>query len=305
VSRRRRVHIPGGYYHVTLRGNHRESIFRDPADRSTLDAIVRNASERTGARVLAYCWMTNHIHLVVQVDSEPLGRLMQPVGSKYARYFQRSSGTTGHLFERRYHAVVVRDGHQLLHVVRYVHFNPVRAGLVAEPGDYGWSSHRHYLGLRATPWVQPDVVLGSLAADSEEARRAFARFCGEALRSPECLATAREVLSGQAVPAQLPHRRAASPAWTLDQIVADVCRRTGVGEDHLVAPGKGHILSALRGEIAARAMATGSASLREVACRLQRDISSIARAASRWRRAHSSESCQMPNPVPLDDSGLT
>ena len=300
MSRRPRLHRPGGYYHVTLRGNHRQDIFRDPADRSMLDAIVRSASERTGARVLAYCWMTNHLHMVVQVEREPLERLMQPIGSKYARYLQRATDTTGHLFERRYHAVLVTHEHQLLHVVRYVHFNPVRAGLVAAPGDYLWSSHRQYLGQTARSWVYPEAVLKILAVDGVQARLAFAEFCGEALRSPECLAIARAALSHHPTPGRPVAAPTPGTTRTLDEIIAEVCGRSGVSESLLATPGKGHTLSALRGEIAGRAASDGIASITEVARRFNRDVSSLSRAASRWRRTRSSGSCQMPNPVPLE-----
>lgn len=303
MSRRRRLHVPEGYYHVTLRGNHRQSIFRDAADRSVLDAIVRGASERAGARVVAYCWMTNHIHMVVKVNEQPLGRLMQPIGSGYARYLQRQVGTTGHLFERRYHSVLVTGEHQLLQLVRYVHFNPVRAGLVAEPGAYPWSSHNHYLGARVAPWVHPQLVLGALDSDPGEARKAFARFCGEALRDPGLMSEARHALTGKRAAPESSIVRSAQPAWTLDKIVTDVCRRSGVPEQALTAPGKGHLLSELRGEIAARAVAAGCASLTDVARRLNRDLSSIARAASRWRQVRGSGSCQIANPAPL--KGLT
>ncbi len=300
MSRRRRLHRPGGYYHVTLRGNHRQEIFRDSADRSMLDAIVRRASERSGARVLAYCWMSNHIHLVVQVDRQPLGMLMQPVGSRYARYLQRAKGTTGHLFERRYHAVLVISEEQLLHVVRYVHFNPVRAGMVSAPGDYPWSSHRQYLGQIVRTWVCPESVLSQLAKDEAQARQAFAEFCGEALRSPTCMAAARDALYSRAVTGRPHVSQDCHPARTLNDVVAEVCQRSGVSEVLLAAPGKGHILSALRGEIAGRAASEGLASITEVARRFNRDVSSLARAASRWRQMRGSVSCQMPNPAPLE-----
>ena len=300
MSRRLRIHIPGGCYHVTLRGNHRQAIFRDAADRSALDAIARVAADRTGTRILSYCWMTNHIHLLARVGQEPLARLMQMIGSRYARYLQRSVGTTGHLFERRYHAVLVRDEHQLIHVVRYLHLNPIRAGLVAEPGDYAWSSHRQYLGLRAAPWVWADGVLRLLAADVDEARRAFAQFCGDALRDPGCMSIARELLSGEADgPNVVPGRRPTAPR-TLDHVIADVCATSGLQEADLAGPGRGHVLTALRGEVAARAAEEGCASLTDVARRLNRHLSSISRAAERWRRLRSGESCKNAIPVPLE-----
>ncbi|MEO7387810.1 MAG: transposase, partial [Gammaproteobacteria bacterium] len=230
MSRRLRVHIPGGVYHVTLRGNHRQDIFGDRADRSTLDSMVRGAAERTGARILAYCWMTNHIHLVIQAGDQPLGRLMQMVGSKYARYRQQRAGTTGHLFERRYHAVLVAREHQLAHVVRYVHLNPVRAGLVAEPAEFQWSSHRQYLGLSDAPWVWPEALLSLLAGDLTEARRIFTAFCGEALSDPARMDAARDLLIRGGKPEVRLGRSQVGPTLTLDEIIAEVCGRSGLPE---------------------------------------------------------------------------
>jgi len=299
MSRRRRVHIPGGYYHVTLRGNHRQDIFQDPADRSALDAIARGACERTGARVIAYCWMTNHIHLVVRVDLQPLGDLMQIIGSRYARYLQRRCGTTGHLFERRYHAVLLIRQEQLLHVVRYVHLNPVRAGMVAAPGDYPWSSHRRYVGVVDGPWLHPDAVLGPLAPGSIEARQVFARFCGEAVQTPEVMDIAREFLAERVVDDVVSVANQRRPGRTVDEIVATVCHRAGVREEHLAEPGKSRILSRLRAEIAVTATLEGAATFTEIAQRFNRDLSSITKAATRWRRLQGNANAQMPNPVPL------
>jgi REP element-mobilizing transposase RayT len=99
--------VPGAVYHVTARGNHRQDIFFKHADRQILDEIMADALEHTGARIHAYCWMTNHLHLLVQVAEQPLGRLMQRVGTRFARRIQRELSTTGHLFENRYHALLV------------------------------------------------------------------------------------------------------------------------------------------------------------------------------------------------------
>ena len=102
-----RIHVGGGFYHVTLRGNHAQPIFFQPADRVTLESIVADTIPRCGARVHAYCWMTNHIHLLVQVGEIPLGRVILRIASRYARTVQARLYTTGHLFERRYHSVLV------------------------------------------------------------------------------------------------------------------------------------------------------------------------------------------------------
>ena len=129
MSRPLRLHVPGGFYHVTLRGNHRQDIFRTPVDRELLDNLVGEALLELYARVHAYCWMPNHIHLVAQVSDIPLGKLVMRIASRYARKHQQDLKTTGHLFERRYHAVLVDADAYLLTLIRYIHLNPVRAGL--------------------------------------------------------------------------------------------------------------------------------------------------------------------------------
>ena len=74
MARRLRLHVPGGFYHVTLRGNHRQPIFFSAADRELLDRIVGDAVARSGARIHAYCWMTNHVHMVIQAGAEHRSR---------------------------------------------------------------------------------------------------------------------------------------------------------------------------------------------------------------------------------------
>ncbi|MGH8175253.1 MAG: transposase [Steroidobacter sp.] len=114
-------------YHVTARGNHRRDIFFKHADRQTLDSIMAGALSHTGARVHGYCWMTNHVHMLVQVSEQPPGRLMQRVGARFARCIQKEFHTTGHLFENRYHAVLVDVDSYFLELLRYIHLNPPRA----------------------------------------------------------------------------------------------------------------------------------------------------------------------------------
>ena len=142
MPRQRRVHLPGGLYHAVLRGNHRCAIFAVSDDCLCFEDILSRALKRCGASLFAYCWMTNHVHLAVRIAEVPLGAVMGIVASRYARAKQRVLATTGHLFERRYRARLIDADRYLLALVRYIHFNPVRARMVAAPGDYRWSSHR-------------------------------------------------------------------------------------------------------------------------------------------------------------------
>jgi REP element-mobilizing transposase RayT len=179
------VHVPGGVYHVTLRGNHRQAIFHRDADRERLNEIVADVADRLELRVHAYCWMSNHIHLALQVAERPLGDAMRCIASRHARAVQRDLATSGHLFERRYRPSLVDTDAYLLDVVRYIHLNPVAAKLVADPADYPWSSHRAYLGLASTPWLTCELVLGALTGGrgrAREARGSALRRCRAGLR---------------------------------------------------------------------------------------------------------------------------
>lgn len=137
-----RVHCPGGVYHVVVRAVRRERIFfLDEEYRSYL-RILRDACTRHGAKVLAYVLMPNHVHLLVRVSEIPLGRPMQRLQGDFARWYNRRYGYTGHLFQGRYRAWLCEDERYLWALVRYIHANPVRAGLAQSPGAYRWSSFR-------------------------------------------------------------------------------------------------------------------------------------------------------------------
>lgn len=178
MARRLRLHVPGGFYHVILRGNHRQPVFFAEADRDRLDDVVAEAVHRLAARVHAYCWMTNHIHVLVQISDAPLGQLILRIASQYARAVQTRLDTTGHLFERRYHAVLVDADTYLMTLVRYIHLNPVRAALVANPVEYPWSSHRVYLGLTQRDWVTTEFTLRMLGNQPNYAAARYREIMG-------------------------------------------------------------------------------------------------------------------------------
>jgi putative transposase len=179
MARPPRLHVPGGFYHVTLRGNHRQPIFFRDSDRPLLDEIVADTLARLEARLHAYCWMTNHIHILIQVSAAPLGQVVMRIESRYARTVQAGIQTTGHLFERRYHAALVDEDRYLLALIRYIHLNPVRGALVNRPGDYPWSSHHEYVGTREQPWVTTSFALQMLGTQTDSARAAYRELIDE------------------------------------------------------------------------------------------------------------------------------
>jgi putative transposase len=170
------LHVPNGFYHAVLRGNHREALFDAAADRLALNDIVADVINRFGARVHAFCWMSNHLHTLLQIADRPLGEIMQPIAMRYARHRHKILRTTGHLFERRYRAELVDTDAYFLELLRYIHLNPVAAGIVTDPALYPWSSHKLYLGIEALPWVTTEFGLSLFAADDQHSRLSYAEF---------------------------------------------------------------------------------------------------------------------------------
>jgi putative transposase len=177
MSRPLRIEFPGAVYHVTARGDRRESIFADDEDRRALLGVVEQGLERFDALVLAYCLMGNHYHFVLQTRRANLSLLMRHVNGVYSQRFNRRHGVVGHLLQGRFKAILVDRDAYLLEVCRYVELNPVRAGLVDAPADWPWSSYRSHVGLAGglsgldTPGLH-GYLLGHPVQSPADARRA-------------------------------------------------------------------------------------------------------------------------------------
>lgn len=277
-----RLHVPGAMYHVTLRGNHRQNIFFANRDREILSDLIAEVLTRFGARLHAYCFMTNHIHALIQVADAPLGKLMLRIAGRYARTIQAALRTTGHLFEKRYYPVLVDADGYLLELLRYIHLNPVRAHMVAAPEDYPWSSHHVYLGQRNEPWVTTDFALSLFHPAREQAIRAYRQFIHEQVResavSPfvECNPNDRRVLGSDTFAARM-----LGEAWrprsrkTLEQIVDEACATFGVTAADLASTSRAVLLVKARAWVAHQVVNLRVASIAAVARRLSRDESSL------------------------------
>ena len=278
MPRAPRLHVPGGLYHVILRGNHQEAVFDHEADYHAFEAILARALRLYDARVHAYCWMRNHVHLAAQVGDVQLGRLMQVVGSSYARRKQRRIPTTGHLFERRYRAILVDDDAYWLTLVRYIHRNPVEAGLVADPADYRWSGHRGYLGRASPAWLTTAPTLAMFGRGTADAVDAYRRFVAKDA-APEPTPCGATVVTPEPMAAfELGDR---GTVQSLEQVVTQVSTELGVDRKLLVSGRRDAVLVHARLEIARRALATGVASLPAVAARLGRSASTLSEQLNR------------------------
>lgn len=285
MPRRLRVHLPGGFYHATLRGNHQQPLFRVDSDRRLLDAIVAKSLEKCSARLHAYCWMTNHLHFLMQVGDQPLGNVMREIASNYARAFQQNLDTTGHLFERRYHATLVDADAYLLELVRYIHLNPVRAGIAQRAAEYPWSSHHAYGGRLGPKWLTTDFILAMFSHDRIAAHAAYRKFL--ALAQPDNgFDEASLGQKGIVGDADFVARVAAStsncaavntrkPTEALSDLLAEACLRFDATEQDLLSDARDAHLVKARGWLAREATDGRVASLSAVARFLKRDRATL------------------------------
>jgi REP element-mobilizing transposase RayT len=281
MPRRPRIHLDNGFYHVTLRGNHQQPIFDVEADRLLLNRILGRVLSQSDARVHAYCWMTNHIHLLVQVGTCPLGVFVRQVASNYARAYQRKLSTTGHLFERRYHAKLVGVDEYLLVLLRYIHLNPVDVKLVRSPSEYRWSSHLAYAGFAVRePWLTTDFILRMFAPDRAGARAAYRQFVadGDPAWQPEDEPTALELsLLPQPGTVKILGFRPppAASSQSFDSLLAEACARFGIQIEDLLSASRDVNVVYARGWIGREAVNRRIANLSEVARALGRDRATL------------------------------
>ena len=197
-----------GVRHIWCRGNRKQPVFTDDFDRERYLVLLGKVCRKLGWRVVAYCLMTNHVHLVIDVPAETLSCGMQLLQGQYAQAFNRRHGYAGHLWQGRFAATRVDDEAYGLQVTRYVVQNPTRAGMVEEAVDWKWSSHRAVVGKVAPPpFLDVEWTLVQFARKQMQARDAYARFVAAYGRPPEN----RGQAPGQAPGRRGPHGHARGP----------------------------------------------------------------------------------------------
>ncbi|MEQ1763222.1 MAG: transposase [Pyrinomonadaceae bacterium] len=186
MARKLRVEVEGGLYHVIARGNDRQDIFHSHEDRLKFLSLLAKQKARSPFFVYAFCLMTNHIHLLLERQIDTVGNLMQRVLGGYSRYYNRKYKHVGHVFQARHKSILCQRDRYLAELVRYIHLNPVRAGMVKQPEDHPYSSHREYLGLAEPGLADVDPVLRLFGSHRMAARSAFVAYVmrGMGIRYP-------------------------------------------------------------------------------------------------------------------------
>ncbi len=159
MPRRARRKSATGLYHIMIRGTGRQLIFEEPRDKVRFLEILEKCKEVSGFALYAYYLMDNHVHLLVQERDEPIEQIVKRIGSRYVYWFNLKYRRSGHLFGDRFRSEPVEDDLYFLTVVRYIHRNPVRAGLCTEPNQYVFSSYAAYAEPNAASIVDTDFLL--------------------------------------------------------------------------------------------------------------------------------------------------
>lgn len=152
----------GAVYHITARGNHRNDIFRDEEDFQVYLTLLEEAIFFYGDynyKLISYCLMDNHVHLMIKTDKNPLGILISRIHSIYTKYFNKKYNYIGHLFQDKYHSEIIEDDVQMLETSRYIHLNPVKAKMVDIPEEYKWSSYNMLIGKIEERLISSEILL--------------------------------------------------------------------------------------------------------------------------------------------------
>ena len=150
MSRPLRIEFSGALYHVTARGNRRESIFLDDGDQARFLDVLGEVCRHFNWQLHAYCLMTNHYHLLIETPDGNLSKGMRQLNGVYTQRFNRTHGRVGHVFQGRFKGILVQKESYLLELARYIVLNPVRAGMVPFAQDWPWSSYRATVGLASS-----------------------------------------------------------------------------------------------------------------------------------------------------------
>lgn len=230
MARPLRIEYPDALYHLTSRGDGREDIFSDNADRLEFLSVLATVVERFEWRLYAYCLMDNHYHLMVGTPKANLSKGMRQLNGVYTQRYNRRHGRVGHVFQGRFKAIVVDAQAYLLELSRYVVLNPVRAKMVRDAARYRWSSFRAVAGLEEVPaFLDAPALLAHFAESLPAARRRYRAFVEEGLRAP----SPWEKLQGQVLLGDKPFLRKLAPRLKSKVLAKEIPK----AQRHAVRPG--------------------------------------------------------------------
>jgi REP element-mobilizing transposase RayT len=288
MPRHKRIDIPGAVHHVIVRGLDRQDIFLADNDRTDFLARLEAALAEGDCRCFAWTLLSNHVHILVRTGERPLSDLMRKVLSGYAISFNRRHKRHGYLFQNRYKSILCQEEEYLLELVRYIHLNPLRAGIAKDMDEldrYPWSGHAVLLGRRQRSWQDREEILVRFGDKKRAAVSRYRQFvvdgiamgrreeltggglrrsaggwegvrnlkrAGEYCRGDERILGDGNFVNRvlQAAEERLTHREELKrQGWDLPRLVSEICGMMSVGPEDLRKKGRADNLSYAKGLI--------------------------------------------------------
>ena len=166
MARGKRAKSESGIYHVMLRGNNKQQVFFDVEDYFRFLSVLGMCKGICGFKIYAYCLMDNHIHLLIQEGEEPLDKVFKRIGVRFVGWYNAKYKRCGNLFQGRFKSIPVNDDEYFITVMRYIHQNPVKAGIVKKCSDYDFSSYNAYFAT--APLVDTDFAMSLMSLSQFE-----------------------------------------------------------------------------------------------------------------------------------------
>ncbi|MTI80138.1 MAG: transposase [Firmicutes bacterium] len=181
MPRHQREKSKSGYYHIMIRGNERKNIFQDEEDKFRFVETLYKKKQENRFSLHAFCLMDNHVHLMLREGEEDVATVMKRITVSYVYYFNKKYKRVGHLFQDRFKSENVEDDGYVLALVRYIHQNPVRAGMVKSVSEYKWSSYNCYLNENNyfAKAIETETILGLFSGDNRIAKKHFKEYMEE------------------------------------------------------------------------------------------------------------------------------
>jgi len=176
MARPLRIEYEGAFYHVMNRGNARHPIFETPAHYKIFLDLLSESIQLWEIKIHAFSLLPNHYHLLIETPLANISRAMRHINGVYTQRFNKNRQSDGHIFRGRYKAILVEEDAYLVELIRYIHLNPVKAGLATAPEKHAWTSHADYLTDGKRNWLSKSRILSYFGKRKNLARRKFHEF---------------------------------------------------------------------------------------------------------------------------------
>lgn len=272
MARKQRIHYNGALYHVIVRGNNRENVLVEDEDKQFYMDTVKRYKEQYGFKLYAYCIMDNHAHMLIQVEEIPLSKIMQGIQLVYTKRYNRKNKRTGHVFEQRYKSILCDMDGYIVHLTKYIHLNPVKAGITKDI-NYKWSSYSDYK-RGSNELVDVDFVLNMLMTDKSRAIKAYTIYMNAELEDigKKEYELKEQPISDSGEEAQRKN---------IEALIEEIIKSNKVSQEGLISKSRVNKISKARKEIILRAEKECEINSTELAKRLNVTIATVSKVKSR------------------------